>query len=123
MVQECEVRPTKEAETVQSSENHTSIQQISASISPKQRVGSLFQESLNDTGGHTSLLRDCMTKFGSSLRSQSHLPLIIVVIVAVIFIMQVFTLLTYYVIPVYILELQLHAKMQNYVFWTFCCGP
>ncbi|XP_004308497.1 PREDICTED: protein VASCULAR ASSOCIATED DEATH 1, chloroplastic isoform X2 [Fragaria vesca subsp. vesca] len=93
-VQKCEVRPADEAETVQSSEkfyeprDDTTIQQISASIHPKQQVNSLFQESPSDAYTRSSLLRDYMMKFGSSLRSQSHLPLIIVVIVAVIFIMQ-----------------------------------
>lgn len=95
MVQKCEVHPTEEAETVQSSENFYEpsdrIQQISASINPKHKVSSLFQESPSDTYSLTSWLRDYMMKFGSSLRNQSHLPLIIVIIVAVVFIMQVFT--------------------------------
>ncbi|PRQ57401.1 putative GRAM domain-containing protein [Rosa chinensis] len=92
MVQKCEVHPTEEAETVQSSEKFYEpsdrIQQISASINPKHKVSSLFQESPSDTYALTSWLRDYMMKFGSSLRNQSHLPLIIVIIVAVVFIMQ-----------------------------------
>ncbi|KAK9910965.1 hypothetical protein M0R45_034898 [Rubus argutus] len=92
MVQKCEVHSTEEAATVQSSErfyepsDHTRIQQIS-SIDAKQHVGNLLQGSPSDTSS-TSWLREYMMKFGSSLRSQNHLPLIIVIIVAVILIMQ-----------------------------------
>ncbi|XP_050384809.1 protein VASCULAR ASSOCIATED DEATH 1, chloroplastic [Argentina anserina] len=82
MVQKCEVRPSEEPS------DHTSMQQIPASISPKQQVSSQFQKSPSDNDSHTTLLGGYMMKLGSSLRSQSRLSLIIVVIVAVIFIMQ-----------------------------------
>lgn len=113
MVQKCEVHSTEEAATVQSSErfyepsDHTRIQQIS-SIDAKQQVGNLLQGSPSDTSSLTSWLREYMMKFGSSLRSQNHLPLIIVIIVAVIFIMQVCTSSTGLSITYW--NLQLHTN-------------
>lgn len=127
MVQKCEVHSTEEAAIVQSSErfyepsDHTRIQQIS-SIDAKQHVGNLLQGSPSDTSS-TSWLREYMMKFGLSLRSQNHLPLIIVIIVAVIFIMQVFTLRPDYLSRIGICSCIQMMSYQEYIFpRNFCCG-
>lgn len=74
------------------SENST-VQHISESMDANQRVGNLLQGNLIDASPLTSWLRESVMKFQSSLRNQSsHLPLILVIVFAVIFIMQVFNL-------------------------------
>lgn len=128
MVQKYEVHSTEESATVQSSErfyepsDHTRIPQIS-SIDAKQEVGNLLQGSPSDTSSLTSWLREYMLKFGLSLRSQSHLPLIIVIIVAVIFIMQVFTLWPDYLYHIGICSCIQMMSYREYIFpQNFCCG-
>lgn len=69
---------------------HNRVKHMSESMGTSQQVGNLFQGNLIDASPLTSWLRESMMKFQASLRSQSHLPLILVIIFAVIFIMQVF---------------------------------
>ncbi|CAL8121473.1 unnamed protein product [Prunus armeniaca] len=95
IIQKCEVHSEIEAEMGESTEmfyepsENSTVQHISESMDANQRVGNLLQGNLIDASPLTSWLRESVMKFQSSLRSQSsHLPLILVIVFAVIFIMQ-----------------------------------
>ncbi|KAB2595342.1 GRAM domain-containing protein 1A-like [Pyrus ussuriensis x Pyrus communis] len=93
-VQKFEVHPQIEAEMGVPAERfyepseHTRVQHMSKSFDAAQQVGKRLLGGTVDVSPLTSWLRESMLKFQSSLRSQSQLPLIIVIVFVVIFIMQ-----------------------------------
>lgn len=97
MTQTGEVNLESKQKTGESSErsqeaiNPARVPPITDIVNPSPNFGNRLQGNLIDSTSVSCMLRECMIKFRSSLKSQSHLSLFLVIIFAVIFFMQVRT--------------------------------
>ncbi|KAF7845042.1 protein VASCULAR ASSOCIATED DEATH 1, chloroplastic isoform X1 [Senna tora] len=88
-----EQKTEESSETSEEPSNPVREETISDIVNPNHNAGNRLQGNLIDSTSISYMLREIMTKFRSSIKNQSHLALFLVIIFAVIFFMQQFSIL------------------------------